>query len=615
MCGICGFYSNSNIFSESDLKKMTFSLAHRGPDAEGFYYAGSIGMGHRRLSIIDLSSSANQPMISHNGRYVMVYNGEAYNYKEIELDLRLASYDLRLTTTSDSEIILEAFALWGPEFVNRLNGMFAIAIYDKEEKTIYLFRDRVGVKPLYYFWDGQNFAFASELKSLLKSSFINKNISVNPIAINEYLHLGYIPEPHSIYKNIYKFPAGSFGKLNNNGFEIKRYWNIDDKISDKLITDENEAKEILKDLLISSVKYRMISDVPFGTFLSGGIDSSLVTAIAQSISPEPVKTFTIGFKEATHDESTYAKAIADYLGTNHHEYILTENDALDLIPDLPGIYDEPFADSSAIPTLLVSKMAKQSVTMTLSGDGGDELFMGYGAYKWAERLDNPFIKSFRSPIKGMLSLLSNRYKRASHLFEKVQQDQIRSHIFSQEQYLFSRAEIKNLLKEEYYREFKLDEMPVLSRQLEASEEQALFDLKYYLKDDLLVKVDRASMHYSLETRVPLLDYRIVEFAFNLHPSLRSRNGLSKYLLKKVLFDFVPAKYFDRQKQGFAVPLQKWMKSGIVNHEFKNSGIDIFFNKAEIEHLHKDFFTKRKDYMYNKIWQLILLQKFSVGKFN
>ncbi|MGD0711605.1 MAG: asparagine synthase (glutamine-hydrolyzing), partial [Bacteroidales bacterium] len=405
MCGICGYYSTNNKFSEEDLIKMSSAIAHRGPDAEGFFHSEIAGLGHRRLSIIDLSVSANQPMHSHNNRYVMVFNGEVYNFKEIENDLRKTIHDLRLKTSSDSEVILEAFALWGPEFVNRLNGMFAIAIYDKEEKTFYFFRDRIGIKPLYYYRDGQNFAFASELKALKKIGFVNNNISVNYLAINEYLHLGYIPEPHSIYDKIYKFPSGSWAKLNSKGFEIKKYWNIDDKISDKLITDENEAKEKLKELLISSVKYRMISDVPFGTFLSGGIDSSLVTAIAQSLSTEPVKTFNIRFEDSKYDESPFARAVSEYLGTSHHEYTVTEKDGIELIPELMNIYDEPFADSSAIPTLLVSKMAKQHVSMTLSGDGGDELFMGYGAYNWAERLNKPFIKNFRAPIKGTLSLL------------------------------------------------------------------------------------------------------------------------------------------------------------------------------------------------------------------
>ena len=615
MCGICGFYSTSGVFSRNELEKMTSALSHRGPDAEGFYFSDFIGLGHRRLSIIDLSTSANQPMHSHNGRYVMVYNGEVYNFKEIEKDLRSMSAsggsDLRIRTSSDTEIILEAFSLWGADFVNKLNGMFAIAIFDKVEKALHLFRDRIGIKPIYYYWDGQNFAFASELKALKKSEFINRNISINPVAINEYLHLGYIPEPHSIYKNIYKFPAGSYGKLTNKGFEINKYWNIDDKISEKYISDENEAKEILKELLISSVKYRMISDVPFGTFLSGGIDSSLVTAIAQSINSEPVKTFNIRFDDSKFDESPYAKAIAAYLGTNHHEYTLTEKDALELIPKLPEIYDEPFADSSAIPTLLVSKMAKQNVTMTLSGDGGDELFMGYGAYRWAERLDNSIMQTFRSPIQKTLSLLNNRYKRASQLFENVNKENICSHIFSQEQYLFSRSEIKKILQPDFYHDFKLDENPYLSRHLTASEKQSLFDLKYYLKDDLLVKVDRASMHYSLETRVPLLDYRIVEFAYNLHPTLRMRGTTTKYLLKKVLFDFVPENYFDRPKQGFAVPLQKWMKNELKQFVVENtsenkiskSGI---LNYKEIEKLKKGFYFDGNDYLYNRLWEILTL---------
>lgn len=608
MCGICGYYSISGVFSGEELEKMAHALAHRGPDAEGFFLDGPVGLGHRRLSIIDLSTSANQPMTSHNGRYVMVYNGEVYNYKEIENDIRLASYDLRLTTSSDSEIILEAFTIWGPEFVNKLNGMFSIAIYDKLEKSISLFRDRIGIKPLYYYWDGNNFAFASELKALKQSSFIQNNISINSVAINEYLHLGYIPEPHSIYKNIYKFPAGSWAKLDSKDFEIKKYWNIDDQISDHLITGEHEAKERLKELLISSVKYRMISDVPFGTFLSGGIDSSLVTAIAQSISSEPVKTFTIRFDDEKYDESSYARAVTDYLGTNHHEYMVTEKDGIELIPELMNIYDEPFADSSAIPTLLVSKMAKQHVTMTLSGDGGDELFMGYGAYKWAERLNNPLIKNFRGPIKGSLSMFNNRYQRVAHLFENVSPEQLCSHIFSQEQYLFSRSEIKKILKPEYHHEFRLDEAPVLTRNLTPAEKQSLFDLKYYLKDDLLVKVDRASMHYSLETRVPLLDYRIVEFAYNLHPSLRNRNGISKYLLKKVLYDFVPSTYFDRPKRGFAVPLQRWMKSGLLNDGILNREQNSLFNTPEVSNLQKNFFSNRKDYLYNRIWLLRILDK-------
>lgn len=608
MCGICGYYSVSGIFSRDDLEKMTTSLAHRGPDSDGFFHFENIGLGHRRLSIIDLSSSANQPMHSHDGRYVMVYNGEVYNFNEIKEELLTLNSSLRFSTSSDSEVILAAFAHWGPEFVNKLNGMFAIVVYDRQEKVLFLFRDRIGVKPLYYFYDGKNFAFASELKALKTSEFISNNIALNFLAVNQFLHLGYIPEPHSVYDKIFKFPAGSCGRIGSKGFVIEKYWSIDEKISETPITDENEAKERLKELLVSSVKYRMISDVPFGTFLSGGIDSSLVTAIAQSVSSEPLKTFTIGFREGTHDESQYAEKVSDYLGTKHYSYILDEKDAEALIPELSGIYDEPFADSSAIPTLLVSKMAKQNVTMTLSGDGGDELFMGYGAYNWAERLEKQYVKIFRGPIRSSLAQMGERYQRASHLFEKLPSHQLCSHIFSQEQYLFSRTEIKKLLNPEYYREICFEGATPLARQMTPSEKQSLFDLKYYLKDDLLVKVDRASMHHSLETRVPLLDYRIVEFAYNLHPSLRNSKGISKYLLKKVLYDYVPQKYFDRPKWGFAIPLAKWMK-GEKNEDLGKKENESIFNAAEIRKVRNAFYSNSRNYYYNRVWALKVLEKY------
>ena len=615
MCGICGFYSSSKIFSRNDLENMSKSIAHRGPDAEGFFYEGNVGLGHRRLSIIDLSNAANQPMISHNGRYIMIFNGEVYNFKEIENELRRSNCDLHLKTSSDTEIILEAFSFWGNNFVQKMNGMFAIAIYDKLNNSLHLFRDRVGIKPIFYFWDGENFAFSSELKALKQIGFIKKNISINYTAINEYLHIGYIPQPNTIFQNIYKFPSGSYANLNNNNLIFHNYWNIEDKLRNEILTDEIQAKQQLKDLLISSVKYRMISDVSFGTFLSGGIDSSLITAIAQSNSNEPINTFNIRFVDSKHDESQYAKNIARYLNTNHHEYTVTEKDAIKFIPELLNIYDEPYADSSAIPTLLVSKMAKQNVTMTLSGDGGDELFMGYGAYRWAERLNNPLIKAFRKPAQLVLSNLSNKYRRASKLFNYENTENIRSHIFSQEQYYFSRNEISNLLKKDFYREILLKEnIENLSRVLSPSEKQSLFDFNYYLKDDLLVKVDRASMFFSLETRVPLLDYRIVEFAYNLSPQLKYKNNISKFLLKEVLFDYVPAKYFERPKWGFSIPLEKWLNnelSFLIDEYLSTENISKtnIFNFDYIFNIIEQYRKHNRKYNYNRLWELIVIQKF------
>ena len=524
MCGLAGFYSHDGFFSGDDLKSMTDTLHHRGPDAEGFFQDEICGLGHTRLSIIDLSARANQPMASANGRFMIIYNGEIYNFREIGASLKspsAANSPIVLKTSSDTEVILESFAQQGVDFVQQLNGMFAIAIYDKVTNELYLFRDRIGIKPVYYFWDGKNFAFASELKSLKLLKQID--LRINKSAINNYLHLGYIPTPLSIYENVHKMQAGSWIKVNKNGLEVQKYWNIKGALSNKVIDDQEEALVKLSDLIISSVQYQLKSDVPFGVFLSGGIDSSLVTAQAVGVSLVKVNTFSIGFEENSHNESEYAKAVAKYLGTDHHEFIVSYRDAIDLIESVFDTYDEPFADASAIPTMLVSKLAKQYVTVTLSGEGGDELFYGYGAYKWASRMENPIYKSLRKPAAWMLSNMGSRYQRIGKLLDFNKSVNLKSHIFSQEQYLFSEHELSKILHSDYYLPRSLDHLRVAAdtfsnsggsiagnsslqeRKLNAMEQQALFDLQFYLQDDLLTKVDRASMHYSIETRVPYLD--------------------------------------------------------------------------------------------------------------
>ncbi len=612
MCGISGFYSNKISFSEDDLVKMTNTISHRGPDAAGYFFEGFIGLGHRRLSIIDVSSGANQPMYSQCGRYVIVFNGEIYNFQEIRADL-LKEKEIRFETSSDTEVILEAFALWGPEFVYSMNGMFAIAIFDKRSKDLFLFRDRMGIKPIYYYYDGSCFAFSSELKGLMANNFIRDSVKLNHAAINEFLHLGYIPQAHSIYDKISKFPSGHYAVVSATNLVLNRYWSPDEKISGKHNIEEKEAKVKLKDLLISSVKYRLICDVPFGTFLSGGIDSSLVTAIAQSVNETPINTFSIGFQESRYNESGYARSVAEYLGTNHHEFTVREKDAIELLPELINVFDEPFADSSAIPTMMVSKLARQHVTMTLSGDGGDELFMGYGAYQWARRLNKPFLKTFHQPIYSTLSMFGNKYKRVAHLFDYQNNNELRSHIFSQEQYLFKRNEISRLLSKDIYRKISLDEDNVVNN-LSPAEAQSLFDLKYYLKDDLLVKVDRSSMRYSLETRVPLLDYRIVEFVLNLPEKFKINGNVQKYLLKEVLYDYVPKSYFDRPKWGFSIPLQKWLKGDLkylIDDYLSDDMINKYgvLDKQFVNDLKYRFFTKNQDYLYNRLWLLIVLQRF------
>jgi len=605
MCGICGHFSENHPISIHELNQMTDALKHRGPDATGHFSENAVSLGHTRLSIIDLSANANQPMFSHNQRFAIVFNGEVYNYNEIAKQL-----EIEPTTTSDTEVVLEALVKKGTEAIHLFNGMFAIALYDRQEESLMLIRDRVGIKPLFYFWDGNHFAFASELKALLKLEFVKQNLKINHKAINDYLHVGFIPEPQTIYENIYKFPAGSYGILKEKNFKIHEYWNISKQLNTYTINSEKEAKAKLNELLISSVNYRLISDVPYGVFLSGGIDSSLVAAVAQKITGN-IKTFSIGFNEAKYNEAPYAKAVAHYLKTKHTEFTVTYDHAISLIDDIISQYDEPFADASAVPTMMVSKLAKNEVSMVLSGDGGDELFWGYGAYHWAKRLSNPLVKNLRYPIASCLDMGNSRQKRVAQMLRFSSEDFLPAHILSQEQYFFRTNEVSQLLNREYLSSASFPEPKVEQRKLNHIEKQSLFDFNHYLKDDLLVKVDRASMKYALEVRVPLLDYRIAEFAFNLSPELKHKNHCDKYLLKQVLYDYIPPSYFDRPKWGFALPLHHWLKHELkplvqqyLNSErLKNQGI---LNISQVEKLLKKY-KSGNDYLFGRIWNLLILQ--------
>lgn len=609
MCGIAGHFSRNGAINPDAVRRMTTVLAHRGPDADGFFFDPYVGLGHRRLSIIDLSSAANQPFHSASGNSVIIFNGEVYNYRELAEE-----YQLVLRTRSDTEVLVELFEKLGPQFVHHLNGMFAFAIYDKCAHELYLYRDRIGIKPIYYFWDGEQFVFASEIKSLLQLSFIGQNKMINIKALNHFLYLGFIPEPDSIFLHIHKFPSGSFLKVSGKEFSFHTYWSPEAALSPTVLCDFNTAKKQLDALLHSSVRYRMISDVPFGTFLSGGIDSSLVTAIAQHNSPKPINTFSIGFRESRYNESHYASQIAAYLGTRHHELIVTYRDAIELFDELLEVFDEPFADSSAIPTMLVSKLARRHVKMTLSGDGGDETYMGYGAYVWAKRLHHPLWKYIRKPITYLLSKSSPRHQRGALVFDYQHPARIKSHIFSQEQYFFSEKDLEGLLTPEYRFPLALHEdYSRLKRKLTPAEQQAFFDLKYYLKDDLLVKVDRASMRFSLETRVPLLDYRLVEFSLNLCHLLKMHKGIQKYLLKEILYGYVPRQFFARPKWGFAIPLRLWLKKElrhIIEDNLSPQVIQHYgiVNNSQVRQLKARYFGGT-EYLYNKLWALCILHQF------
>jgi asparagine synthase (glutamine-hydrolysing) len=612
MCGIAGIFSATTP-TRNDIELMTDSIKHRGPDAHGYFLDDHIALGHRRLSIIDLDSRSNQPFFSKDGRYAMVYNGEIYNYKKIADVLVQSGISLR--TTSDTEVIIEGFALWGAGVLQKMNGMFALAIYDQLEKKIFLCRDRVGKKPLFYYIKDDVLLFGSELKAILSHPLIAAKIEIDSSTISTFLQIGYIPQPKTFYRNIYKFPAGHYAFVSSDfKISILPYWNISHYISTSRNITESQAFSSLKEIVNDAVASRLVADVPVGIFLSGGIDSSLVTAVASQSAK--LKTFSIGFKEGKFDESQYAHQVAKHVGSDHLAYMLSESDAVEMVGKYLDHFDEPFADTSSIPTMLVSQLARKDVTVALTGDGGDELFLGYGSYTWANRLSSPWWSILRPVFREVLqSIPSSRFKRVSYLFDKVKPDKRRLHIFSQEQYFFSEKEVsqKLFVNPLMYKDWKYDDFRYLAILSEA-ERQALFDFQLYLRDDLLVKVDRASMYYGLECRSPLLDHRLVEFSVNLPEAFKKRRGVTKYLMKKMLFEMVPEKYFDRPKWGFGVPLAQWMKTDL-NYLFNyldeenlvKSGV---FNPVVVDDLKKRFFAG-ETYLYNRLWALIIVQKFLI----
>lgn len=615
MCGIAGIFSKYPVEGRV-MEVMTHALKHRGPDAHATFLSDDkkLALGHARLSIIDLSTAANQPMHSADGNLTIVFNGEIYNYKEVRTALIKTNDQVHFHTNSDTETILHAFAQWGPKMVEKLNGMFTIAIYDHRTKSLYLFRDRIGKKPLYVFESGNDFVFASEIKSLLLHPRVQTTKSINVSALQQVLHLGYIPGPGTAFKGIQKFPAGHWAlKKLDLSLELHKYWQPEDCWIKSPISplSPSELSIQLGTLLEASVKRRLISDVPIGSFLSGGTDSSLVTALAAKHHEGKLKTFSIGFQETKYNESFYALEVAKHLGTDHHAFELTEADALPILETYLNHFDEPFADTSAIPTMLVSQLTKPHVSVALTGDGGDELFLGYGSYDWAQRLANPFWQFMQTPTRLLFNYFgTDRLKRIASMLEKVRPQQRLSHIFSQEQYFFSESESKKML---------LNPIPTeplglheITKKRTPAERQALFDIHYYLKDDLLVKVDMASMYHSLECRCPLLDYEVVEFALQIPENFKSREGVRKRILKELLSQFLPQDLVHRPKWGFSVPLPLWLKgklSYLIDDYLSSPVVNRFglVKANEVEALVKRF-RSGEDRLYNRVWVLIVLHK-------
>ena len=551
MCGIAGYITTNNILTEETLNQFLKCQHHRGPDASGKFIAPGVGLAHNRLSILDTSNKANQPFTSSNGRYEIVYNGEVYNYREFQKQI-----DVDLRSSSDTEVILEMFVRHGHKCVDFFRGMFAFVIFDKEENCYWIFRDRFGIKPLYYYLSNDTFIFSSELKAIADLLEIQGKLSHNKESINHFLHLGFVPSNSTIFNEIHVFPSASYGKI---GIEMKletwSYW----KVSDYTNTEKTgfvEAKSKIKELLFSSVEEHLISDVPVGLFLSGGIDSSLLAAIATKIHSNKIKTFTIGIN-GVHNEATYARKIAEYLGTEHHESYLSDGIALEFLNSVNNTYDEPFADTSSIPTMLVSELASKHVKVAMSGEGADEIFLGYNSYNWASRLNNPLIKAGLQPLQILNRFLNDpRFSKLDRMLKKSGGSYLASEIYSAEHGFYSSEEISQIRKTKYKGyEFK--------KTSSVMTDQILFELEVALKDGLLVKMDRATMKFGLEARVPFLDHRLVEYVLSL--SLEHRFKPNKHILKELLFEMIPASYFDRKKWGFGLSSQHPIKNYILQH--------------------------------------------------
>jgi len=612
MCGLVGFFIGRNEINSSKgqrnsldhsvLKKMSKTLIHRGPDDSETWVDTDfgIGLGHRRLSIIDLTEAGQQPMHSHSGRYIIAFNGEIYNHLELRVELG----DINWKGHSDTETLLAAIEKWGLEAsLKKIVGMFAIALWDNNTKELTLARDRFGEKPLYFGWacneskpNKFDFIFGSELKALRAYPGVENSISTDALAL--YMRYTYIPAPYSIYENIYKLEPGCMLKINSclaklpkltmhaplkeDSLTINKWWSLSDDIissTNNHFSDESEAIFELDKGLKASVKLQSLSDVPLGAFLSGGVDSSLIVALMQQQAMNPIKTFTIGFEESNFDESPYAKAVAKYLSTDHNELIVTSTETMAVIPQLPAMYDEPFADSSQIPTHLVCKAARQQVTVALSGDGGDELFGGYNRYFWGPRIWNrlswlPYplrqaigiainsisinkwdilgksINSFLSKTKGIERVGDKAHKLAVRLKGVKSMDDLYFSLVSEWQ------SIETVVKGQFSSKSSNHFIP-----LSLSDEERMMyrDSVTYLPDDILCKVDRASMAASLEVRAPFLDQRVSELAWQLPLNMKIRGNEGKWVLRQILYKYVPRDLIERPKAGFGIPVGQWLR--------------------------------------------------------
>ncbi len=590
MCGIAGFFTSprsaSNEALTATVRRMTDAIVTRGPDDAGAWTDADSGiaLGHRRLSILDLSPLGHQPMTSTDGRYEIVFNGEIYNFQGLRTDLEKHGHTWR--GHSDTEIMLAAFVQWGiDEATKRFNGMFAFALWDKHDHTLTLGRDRLGEKPLYYGWTGDTFVFCSELKSL--ASFPGFTATIDRAALTSLLRFNYIPDPWCIYQGLHKLPPATLLTLRapTDRPTPRHYWSLRSVIThgtqNPFTGSETEAIDAFESLLKHAIGQRMIADVPLGAFLSGGVDSSLIVALMQAQSTRPVRTFTIGFHEKEHNEAEFAKDVAKHLGTDHTEMYVTGQDALDVIPQLPALYDEPFSDYSQIPTYLVCKMARQHVTVALSGDAGDELFGGYERYYIGRKLWNQFAwlpQPARRALASLMTLLpASTLNAMASTAGFLMPKRFRNLPFGDKIHKLAEVVAAPGMETLYLnlmshwkrpadiviggqdRDTAITDKTGWPEVPDFTHRMMHLDMETYLPGDILTKVDRAAMGVSLEGRIPLLDQHLIEFAWTIPTAMKVRNDQGKWLMRQALYRHVPQKLIDRPKRGFGIPLDVWLR--------------------------------------------------------
>lgn len=602
MCSILGYFNTKLSFPE--VFKLNLSMKHRGVDdstvKEYTFKDKKLYFGHNRLSIQDLATHANQPM--ENEKFAIVFNGEIYNHFEIRKDLKYQNFK----TSSDTETILYSFTESGiQETISKFIGMFAIALFDKIENKLYLIRDRVGIKPLYYTFENGEFSFASELKGFsehLKSEVSNKSLI-------QFMTLGYIPKNNSYYKNIFKLEAGHYLTFDGQNIDIKKYWDLP---TQKIDISYQDAVVEAERLIQSSIKYRLLADVEVGSFLSGGVDSSLVSSIMQEESNKRIKTFSIGFEDREYDESIYAKEVAKYINSEHYEYKFGVNDVFNLLNSFDNHYDEPFGDASSLPMMLLSQKTKEQVSVALSGDGGDELFLGYDRYFLTNNYFNKFqkIPKILREIGSFIAknLNQDKLQKLSYPLKILTQENLYSLLYTS----IKPWELQNLFDKEFIKDsfgkVDLSLLDILEYSFDGNDpidSLSRLDFKRYLVDDIMTKVDRATMAYTLEARVPILDHRVVEFAYSLPTNLKLQNG-AKSILKDILYTKVPKELIDRPKKGFSVPLKYWFRKELKDVAYeKIQSLDDRFNKQYLNKIFEEH-QKGKNFEY-VLWNILRLK--------